>query len=107
MSRKQPAFLFIRKHTAGVNSCFDNRRDGLNKKDSLGELSMNRLLSIPQFAELLGVTCSCIRRMVYERRINVIKVGRLVRISTAEYERIVAEGTRPVRQASEEEKCKR
>ena len=68
---------------------------------------MNRLLSIPQFAELLGVTCSCIRRMVYERRINVIKVGRLVRISVAEYERIVATGTRPARQVGEEEAWKR
>ncbi len=67
---------------------------------------MNRLLSIPQFAELLGVTCSCIRRMVYEHRINVIKIGRLVRISTAEYDRIVAEGTRPARKAGEERPCR-
>ena len=43
---------------------------------------MNRLLSIPQFAELLGVTCSCIRRMVYEHRINVIKL-----VASSEFQR--------------------
>jgi excisionase family DNA binding protein len=66
------------------------------------ERSMNQLMSIPQFAELLGVTPSCIRRMVLERRLSVVKVGRLVRIPAAEFDRIVAEGTRPARQAGEE-----
>jgi excisionase family DNA binding protein len=56
-----------------------------------------KLLSIPQFAEQLGVTDSCIRRWILERRVGVIKVGRLVRIPATEFERIVAEGTRPAR----------
>lgn len=59
---------------------------------------MHNLMSIPQFAELLGVTHSCVRRWVLERRVSVVKVGRLVRIPAAEFERIVAEGTRPARQ---------
>jgi excisionase family DNA binding protein len=59
---------------------------------------MDKLLSIPQFAELLGVTCSCIRRMVLDRRLSIVKVGRLVRIPITEFDRIVAEGTRPARQ---------
>ena len=63
-----------------------------------------KLLSIPQFAEQLGVTDSCIRRWVLERRVGVIKVGRLVRIPAAEIDRIIAEGTREVRRASEERK---
>lgn len=53
-----------------------------------------KLVSIPEFAELLGVTQSCIRRWILERRINVIKIGRLVRIPQTEFDRIVAEGTR-------------
>jgi excisionase family DNA binding protein len=59
---------------------------------------MNRLMSIPQFAELLGVTNSCVRRWVLERRVGFVKVGRLVRIPMTEFDRIVAEGTRTARQ---------
>jgi excisionase family DNA binding protein len=65
---------------------------------------MTKLLNIPQFAELLGVTQSCIRKMVLEQRISVVKVGRLVRIPATEIDRIVAEGTRPARRAGEEGK---
>ena len=65
---------------------------------------MHKLMSIPQFAELLGVTPSCIRAWVISRQICVVKVGRLVRIPMAEFERIVAEGTRPARQAGEVDK---
>ena len=62
---------------------------------------MNKLLSIPEFAGLLGVTHSCVRRWVLERRVGVVKVGRLVRIPMAEFERIVTEGTRKARQSDE------
>jgi excisionase family DNA binding protein len=65
---------------------------------------MDQLLSIPQFAQLLNVTTSCVRRWALERRINVVKVGRLVRIPQTEFDRIVAEGTRPARQAGEDSK---
>ena len=68
---------------------------------------MDQLLSIPQFAQLLNVTTSCIRRWALERRISVVKVGRLTRIPKTEFERIVTEGTRTARQVGEEEKCKR
>ena len=64
---------------------------------------MNQLLSVPQFAELLGVTSSCVRRWILERRISVVKVGRLVRIPMAEFERIVAEGTRTARHSDQAE----
>lgn len=68
---------------------------------------MSKLLNIPEFAELLGVTQSCIRRWILERRITVIKIGRLVRIPQAEFDRLIAEGTRPARRASEEDRCHR
>jgi excisionase family DNA binding protein len=63
---------------------------------------MQKLMNVPQFAELLGVTQSCIRRMVLERRLSVVKVGRLVRIPSSEYDRIVAKGTRRALASSEE-----
>lgn len=63
-----------------------------------------KLLTISQFALELGVTNSCIRRWVLERRVSVVKIGRLVRIPATEFDRIVAEGTRNARQAGEEDK---
>jgi excisionase family DNA binding protein len=42
------------------------------------------LLDIPALAEHLGVTERHVRRLVFERRIPFIKVGRLVRFDPAE-----------------------
>jgi len=64
---------------------------------------MNKLMSIPQFAELLGVSNACVRRWVLERKVTVVKVGRLVRIPSTEFDRIVANGTRTARQSGEGE----
>ena len=66
-----------------------------------------KLLTISQFALALGVTNSCIRRWVLERRVSVVKIGRLVRIPATEFDRIVAEGTRSARQTGEEGRCRR
>ncbi len=65
---------------------------------------MNKLLDIPQFADLLGVSRACVRRWVLERRVSIVKIGRLVRIPTSEYERIVTEGTRMARRANQGDK---
>ena len=56
-----------------------------------------RLLKIAQFAEPLEVTQSCVRRWILERKITVVKVGRLVRIPSSELDRLLAEGLRPRR----------
>jgi excisionase family DNA binding protein len=55
------------------------------------------LLSVPQAAEQLNVTKSCLRRWILERRIATIKLGRLIRIPSAEIERLVSSGLRPAR----------
>jgi excisionase family DNA binding protein len=41
------------------------------------------LLTVPEIAKLLHVTCACVRRMVRERRIDSIKVGRSVRFDAS------------------------
>ncbi|MEU9701360.1 excisionase family DNA-binding protein [Streptomyces sp. NPDC047981] len=41
---------------------------------------MDRLLSVTQVAELLGTTARFPRRLIEERRITFVKVGRHVRI---------------------------
>jgi excisionase family DNA binding protein len=55
---------------------------------------MDKLLKVDQFAELLGVRPCCIRRWILERRISVVKVGRLVRIPLSEFDRVMVEGIR-------------
>jgi excisionase family DNA binding protein len=57
------------------------------------------LLSVPQVAERLGVTVSCIRRWILERKITTVKLGRLIRIPSAEIERLISSGSRPARSA--------
>jgi len=55
------------------------------------------LLSVPEFAEALGVTIACTRRWLLERKIACVKLGRLVRIPVEEVERLIAEGLRPAK----------
>ena len=57
--------------------------------------NLERLLSIPQFSEPLGIRVATTRRWLQERKITHVKVGRLVRIPESELERIIAEGLRP------------
>jgi excisionase family DNA binding protein len=56
---------------------------------------MAKLLTVQQFANELGVTTSCIRRWVHLRRLEVVHIGRLVRIPIEERDRIIKDGTVP------------
>lgn len=53
--------------------------------------------SVAQLAEEIGVTQACIRRWILLRKLTVVKFGRLVRIPSAEVERLISEGTIPQR----------
>jgi excisionase family DNA binding protein len=59
-------------------------------------MTRTELITVNECAAELGVTIACIRRWVLERRIAVVKIGRLVKIPQTEIERIVTEGFRPV-----------
>lgn len=48
-----------------------------------GLMPTDRLLSIPQAAEFLGTSPRFPRRLIEQRRIAFVRVGRHVRISTA------------------------
>jgi excisionase family DNA binding protein len=61
-----------------------------------------RLLSVPEFSDLLRVTPACTRRWLLERKISHVKIGRLVRITEGEVDRLMAQGSRPARMASGE-----
>jgi len=53
------------------------------------------LLSVPEFANALGVKPSCIRRWILLRKVTVIKIGRLTKIPATERQRLIDRGTRP------------
>ena len=55
----------------------------------------NRLLTVLEFATALGVTQAGVRKWLLERRICSVKIGRLVRISNGELQRLIEEGLRP------------
>lgn len=56
-----------------------------------------QLLTVAEFADNLRITHSCARRWILERRIESIKIGRLVKIPRSEVERLITAGLRPAR----------
>jgi len=54
-------------------------------------------LTSKEFARCIGVSEACVRRWTMERRIKVVKFGRLVRIPRSELLRLMDEGGVPVR----------
>ena len=53
---------------------------------------MTDLLDVDQAADRLGTSVRFIRRLIAERRIPYIKLGRHVRISTADLDSFIAAG---------------
>jgi len=59
---------------------------------------MSKLLTVRQVAELLGLKESTVRAWIAQRRIGIVRLGRAIRISPEETERLIAEGTIPARE---------
>ena len=55
--------------------------------------SIERLLTMAEVAELLGTGERFLRRLVAERRIRFVKVGRHVRIPESAVRELIEEGT--------------
>ena len=58
---------------------------------------MHKLLSVFEFAQELGITVACVRRWVLVRKIETVRVGRLVRVPVTELDRILRDGRVPAR----------
>jgi excisionase family DNA binding protein len=58
-------------------------------------MSEQTLLRVGEFAASLRITPACVRRWIREKKVTVVKLGRLVRIPSTEVGRIVTAGTRP------------
>lgn len=57
-------------------------------------MKSEKLLRAEEVAELLGLRLPTIRRMILERKIPTIKIGRSVRIPREAVEKIIAQGWR-------------
>ena len=53
---------------------------------------LDALLSVEQAAERLGTSARFVRRLVFERRIAYVKLGRHVRIATRDLDAFIAAG---------------
>jgi excisionase family DNA binding protein len=53
---------------------------------------MDKLLSVEEAAERLGTSVRFLRRLIAERRIAFVRVGRHVRIDPADLEAFIAAG---------------
>ncbi len=60
---------------------------------SKGKMIMEELLSVDQAAEVLGTSARFPRRLIAERRIRFVRLGRLVRIPRSSLEQYVSAGT--------------
>ena len=54
-----------------------------------------QLLTVPDVANRLALKESTIRKMIFQRRIPIVKIGRAVRIPIEEVERIIVDGYQP------------
>lgn len=55
-----------------------------------------KLLDLVEVAELLGVSVKTLRNLINVGRVKAVRIGKQLRVSEAEMERIYREGTRPV-----------
>jgi excisionase family DNA binding protein len=53
---------------------------------------MNQLVTVKQAAEMLAVSEAAVRKWLYQRRLQAVKVGRLTRLRMADIQRVAAEG---------------
>lgn len=59
-----------------------------------------KLLTVDQVAAELNVSTRYVRDMGYERRIEVVRIGRLVRIPASSVERVISDGLTPASSSS-------
>ncbi len=56
---------------------------------------MTQLLTVKEAATRLACSEAAIRKWIYQRRLNPVKVGRLTRLRPEEIERIATDGLPP------------
>ncbi len=51
-----------------------------------------KLVRVPQAAEMLAVRESTIRKMIFQKRLPVVRIGRTVTVPTEAIEKIIRDG---------------
>lgn len=72
-----------------------------DQRSQADTVSAVRLLDVNDVAVRLGVTVRFVRRLVAERRVPYVKVGKFVRFDPAELEAWVDDARRPVSEATD------
>ncbi len=81
---------------SGPNEASQPQRTEKGNLDGLNALrDYDPLLTVNEFANQLKVSRACVRKWILDRRIAVVRLGRLVRLRTSELRRLIDEGTRP------------
>ena len=55
---------------------------------------MEKLISVKETAKLLSCSEAAIRKWIFQRRLAIVKLGRLTRLRVSDIEAMAAEGTR-------------
>lgn len=63
--------------------------------DARGEGGLERLLTIPQVADILGIAPSTVRKRIQNRELESVKIGRAVRIRPQALRELIGDGVRP------------
>ena len=56
---------------------------------------MNQLLTVEEAATFLACTPAAIRKWIYQKRLPLVKVGRLTRLRREDLEKVVIQGLHP------------
>jgi len=88
----KPRASQVQPHHAGAQPQA-RKPEAHDSRDEIGSLAS--LLTVDEFASQLRVTRACVRKWILERRIAIVKVGRLVRLPATELRRVIEEGARP------------
>ena len=70
------------------------------------EVQMERLLTVPEAAEKLALRPPTIRKMIFQHKLSVVRIGRAVRIKESDLEVIILTGYRLVDQSKSTERGK-
>ena len=57
---------------------------------------MSQLLSVFQVADRLALKSATIRKLIYQRRLPIVRIGRAVRVKETDVELLIVEGYRKV-----------
>jgi excisionase family DNA binding protein len=81
--------------TSSAGNQFEVKRADEMRAESTSFSEERRLLTIAEAADRLNVKRRYIKHLLYERRLDRVKIGKLVRIPEAAIDNLISSGYRP------------